>query len=168
MSRVTLRMIMLIHGDLGVSDETPVGGGKGVKNGVLYVAERAASVFTDQVLKASIRLANAIAKEPGVIMGAHAARLPKFETYYASAWHAACECRKRPEVAPCTGTTSAGADIFCPPYMRCLAEKGEEEGRLFALTGRWQRYEDLPLGSEPVCAGVPDVPRMRGARPSFK
>lgn len=170
MSRVTLRMIMLIHGDLGVSDETPVdGGSKGVKNGVLYVAERAASVFTDQVLKASIRLANAIAKEPHVVMGEQARKLPRFETFYASAWRAACECRKlAPVQEQCLRTTAAGADIFCPPYMQCLAEKGERDGQTFALTGHWQRFEDLPLGSEPVCHGVPNVPRVRGVRPSFK
>ena len=89
---------------------------------MLYVAQRSASIFTDQVLKASIRLANAIAREPDAVMGEHAGKLPKFETFYASASHAACECRKLPEVASqCTPST---ADIFCQPYMRCLEQKG--------------------------------------------
>jgi hypothetical protein len=166
MSKVTLRTIMLIHGDMGVQDDTPgVDGATGVKNGVLYVAQRSASIFTDQVLKASIRLANAIARDPGVVMGEHAGKLPKFETFYASASHAACECRKLPEVA--SQCTSATADIFCQPYMRCLEQKGEEEGQRYALTGRWQSFTSLPLSSEPVCSGT-GAPRMPQLKPNFK
>ena len=167
MSKVSLRTIMLIHGDLGVEDETPgVGGATGVKNGVAYVAERAADIFTDQVLKASIRLANAIAREPGVVMGEYAKKLPKFETFYASASGAACECRKREEVkAKCLATSSGGADIFCQPYMQCLEQMGEEDGRRYASTGQWQAFDNLPLSSEPVCAGAPRVPRLQ---PHFK
>ena len=45
LSNVTLRMIALIHGDLGVADETPgKDGATGVQNGVLYIAQRAAKM----------------------------------------------------------------------------------------------------------------------------
>jgi hypothetical protein len=44
--------------------------------------------------------------------------------------------------------------------MQCLAEKGEEEGRQAAATGRWLSIADLPLGTDPVCA-LPMRPRFR-------
>jgi hypothetical protein len=51
--------------------------------------------------------------------------------------------------------------------MRCLEQKGEEEGQRYALSGRWQSFDSLPLGGEPVCSGTgaPRVPRLK---PNFK
>ena len=166
MHKVTLRMIMLIHGDLGVPDQTPgVEGATGVKNGVVYVAQRAASIFTDQVLKSSIRIANAIAVDPAAALGEGAKDLPKFDPFYAAASKAACDCRQLPEVRPCVETSSAGADIFCQPYMKCLADKGRVDGMSYAKTGNWEKFEIVPLGSEPVCPGAP---RVSGQRPRFQ
>ena len=160
--KITVNMIMLIHGDLGVSDETPgVNNAKGVKNGVTDVALRAASIFTDQVLKASIRIANAIAVDPASVLGSGAHSLPTFKPYYAAARDAACRCRQLPEVQKCLAPSSAGADIFCQPYMKCLADKGRADGKSYASTGTWQKFESIPLDSEPVCPGLPPAPRLR-------
>jgi hypothetical protein len=166
MHRVKLRMIMLIHGDFGVRDFTPGidKGEKGVANGVLYIAQRAASIFTDQVLKASIRRVNALASDPVLVLGEKytvfgvpANELPKFTPYYASSSKAACECRSEADVRPCIDSQ----DSFCPPLMRCLAKRGRDEGKELASSGNWQKFEDLPLGSEPVCPGSPSMPRQR-------
>src|SRR5262249_37057874 len=81
LSKVKLRAFALVHGDLEV---TPVPEKK-VDNGLLSVARRVATIFTDQSLKSSIRLSNALGLDPAAVVGDEKAKgLPRFKTKYAA------------------------------------------------------------------------------------
>jgi predicted patatin/cPLA2 family phospholipase len=139
---VTRRLYSIIHGDLSVGEER-------VKNGVLQIAGRTAELFIDQGLKESIRLQDQIASKcPSEINCGPSNKL--FETYYAAAFSAAVSCKDELEKCKKTGGITSD-DVFCNPFMKCLAERGEIDGRAFAKTGNWLSIDDLCLGSNPDC-----------------
>jgi len=141
MSRLKLRSIALVHGNLEI---TPMP--NGVDNGILGIAGRSASIFTDQSLKSSVRLSNALSHDPAVVVGpAKAKKLPRFETYYGAAAKAACSCDAE------TRSQCNPNDLFCHAFMQCLAVAGEKEGAAAASTGKWLEIGDLDLGSKPSC-----------------
>ncbi|MBS0220038.1 MAG: patatin-like phospholipase family protein [Proteobacteria bacterium] len=141
LSRLRLRTIALVHGNLEV---TPMP--SGVKNGVLTIAERSASILLDQSLKSSVRLSNALSHDPAVVVGpAKAKTLPRFQTYYGAAAKAACSCDAA------TRSQCNPDDLFCHAFMQCLAAAGEKEGAAAASTGKWLEIGDLDLGSKPSC-----------------
>jgi hypothetical protein len=159
LSGTAYRSFALIHGDLEVEPQT-------TGNGVLPISERTASIFTDQTLKDSVRLNNVLATHPEAIVGEPAAkRMPRFDAYYAAASEQACKCKKKTEGECKSASTSGGADIFCQPYMKCLSDAGEQDGKTYASTGNWLPFEDMNLGSGPSCTG----PRgeVYRARPVF-
>ena len=138
---VTRRMFSFIHGDLDVGCST-------TGNGLLPITSRALELFSDQSFKDAIALS--AAKAAGPVSRENPQRL--FHTsLYAAADRAAVACA--PELAACTtpsGTLSE--DLFCQPFMRCLADRGKEEGRASALTGQaWRTLDSLNLGSTPSC-----------------
>jgi hypothetical protein len=141
LSRLNLRSIALVHGNLEI---TPMP--NGVKNGVLTIAERSASILVDQSLKSSVRLSNALSHDPAVVVGpANAKKLPRFQTYYGAAAKAACTCDA------VTRSQCNPDDLFCHAFMQCLATAGETEGAAAASTGKWLEIADLDLGSKPSC-----------------
>ncbi len=153
---IKLRLFSIIHGDLEVPYQE-------TKNGVLDIAERSASIFTDQTLKDSIRLTNALATNPAIVVGEEQAKtLPHYETFYASAANAACECRQESKNS-CNSATNSG-DIFCQPFMRCLVRKGKEEAITMMTKTKWLTIEDLNLGSKSLCK----FPISAQSSPNFK
>lgn len=138
---VTRRMFSFVHGDLDVGCTT-------TGNGLLPITARALDLFSDQSFKDSIALS--AAKAAGPVSPQNPERL--FHTsLYAAADRAAVACA--PELSHCT--TSSGTlseDLFCQPFMRCLADRGREEGRASALgTQTWRTLESLNLSSTPSC-----------------
>jgi predicted acylesterase/phospholipase RssA len=157
---VKLRLISLVHGDLDAGSQTTT-------NGVLQIAERVGSIFTDQTLKDSIILSSVLATHPEVIVGDdNAEKLPRFEPFLAAAEQAACKCKQETQGQCGSETTGGGADIFCRPYMQCLARAGEMDGRSYASTGKWLPIEALNLGSQPVAC--PNVANAAPAASFFK
>lgn len=141
------RSFSLVHGDLEVG---PLPGDK-VKNGVVPIAERTAAIFADQSMKSSVRLSNALAYDPAVVVGKeNAKKLPRFEMFYSAAAKAACDCSSKTETE-CGPDTPHAADLFCPAFMSCLAQAGEVDGAAAASSGKWLNIEDLHLGSKPSC-----------------
>jgi predicted acylesterase/phospholipase RssA len=134
------RLFSLVHGDLDVGCTT-------TKNGVLQIALRTSELMTDQSMKDSLRLQEALASAP-------TAQGPLFETYYASAAAAARACA--PKQAECAGTGGlAGEDMFCQPFMNCLADQGYEDGRAYAGGSRpWLTFADLHLSSQADCSAT--------------
>lgn len=140
-ANVRRRLYTFVHGDLDVGCGT-------TKNGVLQIAGRAAELFSDQSFKDSIRLTDALAKAP-VAQGSSA---PLFQTYYASGAGAARACE--PKLSDCkTAVGVLGEDMFCKPYIECLAARGREDGRAQAQGQKaWLQLPDLNLSSTPACA----------------
>jgi hypothetical protein len=159
LSGTAYRSFALIHGDLEVEPQT-------TGNGLLSISERTASIFTDQTLKDSVRLNNALATHPDAVVGEEAAkRMPRFYAYYAAASAQACRCKKETEDQCKSSSTSGGADIFCQPYMKCLSDAGERDGKTYASTGHWLPFEDMNLGSGPSCTVA--TGEVYRARPVF-
>lgn len=149
---VIRRLYSFVHGDLAINYEQ-------VRNGVLYIALRTSEVFTDQGLKDSVRLQEALASKcpPDADCG-RTGRL--FSTYYAAAAGAAAECNA--ELGKCGSSGGlAGEDMFCHPYMKCLADAGERDGRDYASNRKWLSADDLHLGFGPEHKRQPLVePRL--------
>ncbi len=166
-----LQLLSIVHGNLQVPDvsQTSDGhGGVGVPNGILDIAERVENLFVDQSLKDSVRLSNALAHDPSVVVGDKLGpSLPLYSTYYAASASAACKCNADPTVAAACGpnSSSKGADLFCHPFMACLEQAGEVDGAQFAKSGQWLSIADLNLGSGPACTMPAATPR---ARPKFE
>jgi len=146
---VTKSVISFVHGDLSVESD------KAVENGVLQIAGRTASVFTDQGLKDSIVLQEVLATTclTGVGLGCSAdpaKPASPARTYYAAAAAAAKVCA--PEKAKCVSSTSGlnSEDMFCNAFMTCLADLGRQDG-LDMASGkkRWLTLRDLNLSSQP-------------------
>ncbi len=138
---VTRRMFSFVHGDLDVGCTT-------TGNGLLPITARALDLFSDQSFKDSIALS--AAKAAGPASSQNPERL--FHTsLYAAADRAAVSCA--PELSQCaTSSGTLSEDLFCQPYMRCLAERGRDEGRASALdTKAWRTLESLNLSSAPSC-----------------
>lgn len=141
LGETTRRLFSFVHGDLDV-------GTSEVKNGVLQIAGRTAELETDEGMKGSIRLQDFLASTcpRGVNCGP---QKKLFETYYASAAKAAADCSDK--LATCqTGSGLNSEDMFCQPYMQCLAKKGEADGASYAR-GKWLTVDDLCLGSDHTC-----------------
>ena len=138
---ITRNLISLVHGDLSAGRVT-------VDNGVIKIAGRAASLATDEGVKDSIRLVEDLAAKPDP----YGKRT--FNTYYAAAAAAAkspacVAALKSPE---CAGGLS-GDDLFCKPFMNCLADAGEKDGLAYASGQKpWLRFQDLNLSTEPLAA----------------
>ncbi|MDE2367364.1 MAG: patatin-like phospholipase family protein [Burkholderiales bacterium] len=141
---VARNLISLVHGDLQAGAEvTP--------NGVLQIAGRLSSVSSDQILKDSIFLQEAISTSciAGVGMGCPTATSPAapFVTMYAAAAAAAKHCA--PKKAQCATTSGLnGEDMFCNPFMNCLADEGRVDGADYG-SGRkpWLKASQLNLSS---------------------
>lgn len=147
---VKLRVFSFVHGDLDVG--TPPG--SKVRNGIFDIADRTVRILADQSMKSSIRLSNALAQDPAVVVGKEtASKLPRFEkVLYAAAAGAACKCMSNEEIESKCGASSPNRnDIFCPAFMSCLAEIGKAEGTSAASSGKWLEIQDLQLGSSPSC-----------------
>jgi len=141
---VTRRLYSLVHGDLSLQKDN-------VKNGVLQIAGRTSEVFIDQGMKDSIRLQDQLAAEcpKGTDCRDSGRRL--FTTYYAAAASAADLCETK--LHECTKNDAPTSDdMFCKPFMNCLADQGEKDGEAFANgTKAWLTLDDLCLGSDPEC-----------------
>jgi len=147
---VTRRLYSIIHGDLSVDDED-------VPNGVLQIAGKTAEIFIDQGMKDSIRLQDQIASKcPSENNCEPSNKL--FKTYYAAAASAAVACEEERKKCNKTGSPTSD-DVFCNPFMNCLADKGEADGKKFAITGNWLSIDDLCLGSNPDCEPIQNVKR---------
>jgi hypothetical protein len=138
---VTRRLFSFVHGDLDV-------GCAATGNGLLPITSRALDLFSDQSFKDSIALT--AAKASGPVSTKNPERL--FHTsLYAAADRAAMACA--PELSQCT--TASGVlseDMFCQPYMRCLADQGKADGRASAQDIKaWRTVESLNLSSTPSC-----------------
>jgi hypothetical protein len=116
---------------------------------VLQIAKQTAELAIDQGMKDSIRLQEDLAlKCPKGFTCEPTKRL--FETYYAAAAHAAKVCK--PELEKCSANRSPTSDdMFCNPFMKCLAKQGETDGKCSARCGKWLKFDDLCLGSDPKC-----------------
>lgn len=140
---VERNLISFIHGDLNAGcSETP--------NGVVKIAGRTASLFTDQSFKDSIRFTDVLAKEqiPGPTPSA---TKPLFATYYAAASTAAKDCEYSRKECGTSGSLG-GEDMFCKEFMNCLATRGKVDGGAYATGSRpWLQIEDLNLSSKPSC-----------------
>jgi len=160
LSGSTYRSFALIHDDLEVEQQR-------TDNGVLPIAERTASISTDQTLKDSVRLTHALVTDPATIVGADAAKkMPTFIQYYAAAATRACECKDK-WAKTCEKSSKSGvADTFCQPYMQCLSAGGEQDGQEYATTGNWLPFEKLNLGSGPACNVQQGHPYR--VRPAFR
>jgi hypothetical protein len=142
---IKYRAISLVHGDLQIEPQK-------TKNGVLQIADRTSSIFVDQLLKDSVRLSHALMTHPEAVVGDEIAKtLPQFAPpLYAAASTAARKCKHDTKSQCSSDTTSGGADVFCKPYMQCLAIAGEQDGKTYASTGNWLPFEQLNLGSGKV------------------
>ena len=141
---VERRLFSLIHGTLDVSCQQ-------TENGVLQIAGRTLELFSDQTFKDSIRLADNLAKAPV------APNDPKsrFQTFYAAAAEASQLCRST--LTQCPPTSGLlGEDLFCKPFMNCLADRGKDDGKAVGEgLKRWLQIGDLNLSSVPACASAP-------------
>lgn len=151
---VTKNVISFVHGDLAVGAEQPV------DNGVLQIAGRMAEVFTDQGLKESIVMQEVLATSclVGVGLGCYtdtSKPASSARTFYAAAAAAAKACA--PEKAKCVSSTSGlnSEDMFCNAFMKCLADRGREDG-LGMASGKkpWLTLQDLNLSSQPQPKGA--------------
>jgi hypothetical protein len=146
---VIKNVISFVHGDLAVGTEKPV------HNGVLQIAGRIAEVFTDQGLKESIVMQDALATSCLVGVGLGCSADPSkpatpARTFYAAAAAAAEVCA--PEKAKCVSSTSGvnSEDMFCNAFMTCLSDRGRKDG-LDMASGKkpWLTLRDLNLSSQP-------------------
>jgi hypothetical protein len=152
MGNVTRRLYSIVHGDLAAGEEE-------VKNGVLQIAGRASTVLTDQGMKDSIRIQDALASAcPAGVDCGGSKRM--FETRYAAAAEAASFCA--PKLRDCDGKGNAGSDdIFCNAFMQCLADRGRQDGIDYARgTRQWLTLDDLCLGSKPNCQTAGRLKRL--------
>ena len=137
---VERRLFSLVHGDLNV-------GCQRIDNGLLPIAARSADLFSDQSFKDSVRLGDMLAKAP---LAADRPE-PLFKTYYAAAAQAARVCE--PKLSQCkapSGTLSE--DLFCQPFMNCLADHGNDDGKAYGEGRRpWLQLDKLNLSTEPTC-----------------
>jgi len=136
---VVRRMFGFVHGDLGIEPED-------VQNHVLGVAGRISELVTEQGMRDSIQIADFLAHEPVKPPGGStpaAKPQPMFQTYYAAAAAAAAACQ--PKKAGCKLDQGLLAeDMFCQPFMECLAERGREDGAAYARGERpWPQWSDL-------------------------
>ena len=131
---VKRRLFSIYHGDLRVQKVA-------VDNGVLPIAKRSSGVVTDQLIKDTAYRLDYIAR----LSPANR----KFDTYFADARAASQLCAPQRALAECRASGSANdEDMFCQPFMKCLAEEGRKEGLRIATQDTWTR--DLPreaLGS---------------------
>lgn len=138
---VERRLFSLVHGDLDV-------GCKKIENGLIPVAERSAELFSDQSFKDSIRLGDHLARQPVAPGRAEAL----FKTFYASAAQAARQCEAALEPCGQAGGT-LDEDLFCRPFMECLADQGRADGKAYGRGERpWLALVDLNLSSDPGCS----------------
>lgn len=134
---VARRLFSFVHGDLAVRENK-------VKNGIIQIAGRTAEIAIDQGMKDSIRLQERLALGcPEDFDCGSSGRL--FETFYVSAASAAEKCCKN-EPKHCE---KGSDDIFSSSFMKCLAERGIDDGEAYAQNNGWQSFNDLGLGSLP-------------------
>lgn len=149
------RLFSFVHGDLDVAPTK-------VTNGVLQIASRVSDLMTDQVMKDSIRLQDSLASTcPGKSPCSPKDRL--FEPFYVSAASAAKQCSIRLQECKTSGVLS-DEDMFCQPFMQCLAKQGEIDGKDYAIGNRkWLTSDDLCLGSKIGCQAekVPQIVSRR-------
>ena len=141
---VSTGAIMATHAFLGDDDRllylyTHLSGAK------IYFAGRTSEILTDQSLRASVQWMDVLAR------GGPEQDLPRFETSYASAAAAACACAA--EQASCAGGGGlGGGDMFCQPFMECLAEHGQADGQAYASGAHpWLRIGDVFPARRAVC-----------------
>lgn len=132
---VTRRIFSIYHGEFRM-------GKTEVDNGILPLAKRTTTVITDQLIKDTAYRMDYVTR-----FGPENRR---FETYYADVREASKTCQ--PARATClAGSGSANKeDMFCRPYMVCIAAEGEKDARRVAGGNAWTR--DLMkeyLGSAP-------------------
>jgi hypothetical protein len=140
---VARNLVSFVHGDLNV-------GCTKTENGVLQIAARSASIMTDQSFKDSIWLMDALAKAP-------ASQDPgktEFSTHYASAAAAARACEPTRQACERSGGALADTeDMFCRPFMNCLADRGKQDGSAYASGARpWLQVGDLNAFAQPDCS----------------
>lgn len=148
---VTRRMFSFVHGDLDVGCAV-------TGNGLLPITARALELFSDQSFKDSLALS--AAKASGPASATNPERL--FQTsLYAAADRAAVSCIA--ELTKCKPTSATlSEDLFCQPYMRCLADQGKVDGAASAGdVKRWRTVESLNLSSVPSCDAPNRVLRQR-------
>ena len=135
-SGVTRRMFAFVHGDLHVDTVK-------VDNHVLDVAGRLSELVTDQGMRDSIQIADFLAHEPVAPQSTGSKPEPMFLTYYAAAAAAAASCA--PKKLECTaGTGLLSEDMFCQPFMACLAQEGRRDGAAYARAERpWPQWSEL-------------------------
>ncbi len=140
---VKRRLFTIVHSELQVAPSC-------IENGLLSIAARTFDLFTDEA-----------AKDAMLRMEYAATRLgPKsrFETFYADAADAALSVQCQAKRRECgVGSSPTGEDMFCKPFMACLADQGYADGRKLN-TANWQEVwrpiEKMTLGSR----GTPPAP----------
>ena len=148
---VDRNLISLVHGDLRVAPTT-------TGNGVLQIAGRLSDVVGDQDIKSSIFAQEAIATSciANVGMGCvdpDTKTTAPFATFYAAAADAAKQCVAAGKV--CAAGSTAG-DLFCKPFMNCLADQGKQDGIDFASGKKpWLKASDINLSSKPSAVSRP-------------
>lgn len=140
---INRRLYSIFHGDLSVGSTTVV-------NGVVQIAARSANIFIDQGMKDSIRLQDVLAAScPEKLDCGPTKRL--YETSYAGAARAAEQCKLT--LTQCESTNSpTDDDLFCRPFMNCLADVGRQDGKDYASRNKpWPTLDQFCLGSDPNC-----------------
>ena len=152
---VDRNLISLVHGDLRVAPST-------TGNEVLQIAGKLSDVVGDQDIKSSIFAQEAIATSciakvgMGCSDAAEGIVAAPFATFYAAAAEAAKKCVADGKV--CAATT-AGGDLFCKPFMNCLADHGKQDGMDFASGAKpWLNAADLNLSSKPPKENLTSAP----------
>jgi hypothetical protein len=154
---VVRRMFAFVHGDLALQPAE-------VENHVLGVAGRLSELVTEQGMRDSIQIADYLAHEPvepTVSRTPPAKPQPMFMTYYAAAAKAAATCAPKKEDLSCkVGKGLLSEDMFCQPFMVCLAEEGRRDGAAYARGERpWPQWSDLRHPPAQTKAIEPQVKR---------
>lgn len=133
---VTRRMFAFVHGDLSIEDDK-------VDNHVLAVAGRVSELVTEQGMRDSIQIADLLAREPAKPTDPGSRPEPMFLTYYAAAAAAAASCA--PKKLECKADSGLLAeDMFCQPFMDCLAQEGRRDGAAYARGEiAWPQWSEL-------------------------
>lgn len=152
---VTRRMFGFVHGDLSIEPDK-------VDNHVLGVAGRLSELVTEQGMRDSIQIADFLAHEPTRPADPSAKPEPMFLTYYAAAAAAAASCApKKMQCNPDSGLLSE--DMFCQPFMACLAQEGRRDGAAYARGQiAWPQWSELRRPSVTIKSTETPVRRSPG------
>ncbi|MBE2242524.1 MAG: patatin-like phospholipase family protein [Burkholderiaceae bacterium] len=133
---VTRRMFAFVHGDLSIEPSE-------VDNHVLDLAGRLSELVTEQGMRDSIQIADFLAHEPVRPMEPSSKPEPMFLTYYAAAAAAAASCA--PKKLQCKADSGLlSEDMFCQPFMACLAQEGRRDGAAYARGEvAWPQWSEL-------------------------